>query len=296
MPGTTDSRSRPQPRAGRAGKPSRRVRRYWLYGRHAVAAALANPRRRKLALLATGEALEKLEIHQPVPRDGSIARGVEIVGRARLDRLFCGTGAMTDGAQIPPHQGLALEVAPLPPTDTDAFIAEAPADALLLILDQVSDPRNVGAILRSASVLGAHGVMMTARHGPAETGALAKAASGALETVPLLRPPNIAQTMDRLKAGGFWCIGLDGHAPLPLDAALAQTAGGRRALVLGGEGGGMRRLTAGTCDLLACIAMHRAAAVDSLNVAATAAIALYAAMRYRQAPTGPDSQHDGAHP
>ena len=184
--------------------------------------------------------------------------------RRLLDRRF-GTGAV--------HQGIALHCEPLPPPDLDAIAAE-PGPARLLLLDRVSDPRNVGAVLRSAAAFGVRAVIMPAAGAPAETAALAKAAAGALERVPLARTVNLARTLERLKTAGYWFAALDGTADLPL-ARLDLT--GRIGLVLGAEGAGIRRLVRRACDFEAAIPMSGGA--DSLNVAVAAGIALYEAHR-----------------
>ena len=229
----------------------------WLYGIHAVVAALANPTRRLRRLLLTEEAEAALaaRARQPWPL------GVERVERARLDTLL---------GRDTVHQGAALLA--------DLLASPALAVALeragpVLVLDQVSDPRNVGAILRCAAAFGAACVIVQERNAPEETGALAKAASGALETVPLLRAVNIARTLIALKAAGCWTVALDSGGGALSGAALAQR---RLALVLGAEGEGLRRLTRDTCDEVAGIAMPGGSvALDSLNVAAAAAVALY---------------------
>ena len=181
--------------------------------------------------------------------------------RGRLDHLL--------GHDIA-HQGVALLADPLPTPSLQQML-ERPGP--IIVLDQLTDPRNVGAILRSAAAFGAAGVITQDRNAPDETGALAKAASGALETMPLLRAVNIARTLIALKAANVWCVGLDAGG-----AALSGPgfAGRRVALVLGAEGDGLRRLTRETCDELAGLPMPGARGLlDSLNVSAAAAVALY---------------------
>jgi 23S rRNA (guanosine2251-2'-O)-methyltransferase len=231
----------------------------WLYGQHAVAAALANPARRLRRLLLTEEAATSLaeRLRQPwaIPH--------ETVERARLDHLL--------GRDVV-HQGLALLADPLG-TPSLQHALERPGP--VVVLDQVTDPRNVGAILRSAAAFGASTVIAQERNAPEETGALAKAASGALETVPLLRAVNIARTLVALKAAGVWMVGLDagGAAKLSGPALMGRRVG----LVLGAEGAGLRRLTRETCDEVAGLAIK--GAMESLNVAAAAAVALYEVTR-----------------
>lgn len=246
MPNRTQHRGRP-PVAGEL----------WLHGRHAVAAALANRRRTVRRLLQT-------EAGEAVAAARSRGISVETVERRVLDRRF-GTASV--------HQGIALQCDPLPPPDLDA-IAAAPGPARLLLLDRVSDPRNVGAVLRSAEAFGVRAVIMPAAGAPAETAALAKAAAGALERVALARVVNLARTLERLKAAGYWFAALDGEADLPL-GRLDLT--GRVGLVLGAEGAGIRRLVRRACDFEAAIPMIGGA--DSLNVAVAAGIALYEAHR-----------------
>ena len=250
---------KPHPREHHRGPPPAPGGAVWLYGRHAVAAALANPARRLRRLLATeeGEAELLTRLRQP----WSLAP--ERTERARLDHLL-GREAV--------HQGLALLADPLAPPPL-AQLLDRPGP--VLVLDQISDPRNVGAILRSAAAFGAAGVIAQDRNAPEETGSLAKAASGALETVPLLRAVNIARTLVALKAADRWVVGLDAAGAEPLSAT--ALAGRKLVLVLGAEGEGLRRLTRETCDLVVKLAMP--GAMESLNVSAAAAIALYEVTR-----------------
>ncbi len=226
----------------------------WLYGHHAIAAALANPARRLRRLLLTDEAEAAISKHLPPPW----AIAPERVDRARLDLLL--------GRDVV-HQGAALLADPLAPPSLQSVL-EKPG--VIVVLDQVTDPRNVGAIMRSAAAFGAAAVITQDRNAPEETGGLAKAASGALETLPLLRAVNIARTIIALKAANVWCIGLDAAGKPLSGPAFADR---RVALVLGAEGEGLRRLTKETCDEIAGLTI--AGAVESLNVSAAASIALY---------------------
>jgi 23S rRNA (guanosine2251-2'-O)-methyltransferase len=171
-----------------------------------------------------------------------------------------------------PHQGVVIEVEPLEDPWLDGLLHDAPERAILLVLDQVTDPHNVGAILRSAAAFGAIGIVTQDRHSPAESGALAKAASGALERVPWARVVNLARALEDIGEAGFWRIGLSGEAQMDLKDALGPA---RVALVLGAEGTGLRPNTAEHCDSLARLPISNAA--ESLNVSNAAAIALYAA-------------------
>ena len=243
--------SRPAPRPAAAG--------LWLHGRHAVEAALANPRRSCHRLLATRDALARFE--RPPERPGL---EIATVPRERIEREL-GSEAV--------HQGLALLVAPLAPVDL-ATIADPAGPRLLVALDQVSDPRNVGAILRSAAAFGAAAVIVPQHGSPPETGVLAKAAAGALELVPLARVTNLARALEELKGLGYWSVGLAARAERSLDDLPALE---RLVLVLGAEGKGMRRLVGERCDLLVRIPL--AAGVESLNVAVAAGIALHALAR-----------------
>ncbi len=226
----------------------------WIYGQHAVAAALANPGRRLRRLVLTEEAEASLTAVLPPPWSLQAER----MDRGGIDRLL-GRDAV--------HQGFALLADPLAPPSL-AQMLERPGP--VLVLDQVTDPRNIGAILRSAAAFGIAGVITQDRNSPEETGGLAKAASGALETVPLLRAVNIARTLVALKAAGLWVVGLDAGAKKLTGIDFAER---RVALVLGAEGDGLRRLTRETCDETAGLAMS--GAMNSLNVSAAAAVALY---------------------
>jgi 23S rRNA (guanosine2251-2'-O)-methyltransferase len=239
-------KKRHRPSAPSSGKPR-------LWGRHAVSAALANPNRRAIKLLATREAAARLDL----PKDLTVT----FADVADLGRLVPADA---------PHQGLVLEVEPLEDVFLDELLA-GEGDAPLLVLDQVTDPHNVGAILRSAAAFGARGIVTQDRHSPPEGGALARAASGALEVVPWARVVNLARALDEIAEAGFWRIGLTGEA----ERTLAQAIGSARiALVLGAEGEGIRPNTAAHCDELARLPISDRA--ESLNVSNAAAVALYA--------------------
>ena len=229
----------------------------WVYGRHAVAAALDNPDRRVLKAWATREATGIMQF----PRNVTVT----LADVADLGRLVPNDA---------PHQGVVIEVEALGDIWLDGILADAPERAVVLVLDQVTDPHNVGAVLRSAAAFGAAAVIVTEHAAPPSTGVLGKAASGALEIVPLVRVVNLARALDRLKEAGFWCCGLDAEAPEPL---AALDLGQRAALVLGSEGGGLRRLVRERCDYLA--RLPTGPALASLNVSNAAAIALYELVR-----------------
>jgi 23S rRNA (guanosine2251-2'-O)-methyltransferase len=238
-------------KARQASKAENRPR-FW--GRHAVAAALANPERRIVRLWATREAAGDYAIDPAVP--------VTFADVADLGRLV---------PRDAPHQGIVAEVERLDDILLADLLDRAEDGRPLLLLDQVTDPHNVGAILRSAAAFGALGVVTQDRHAPPESGALAKAASGALETMPWVRVVNLARALDDIAAAGFWRIGLAGEAEMTLAEALGPA---RVALVLGAEGEGMRQNTEAHCDALARLPIT---GIESLNVSNAAAVALYAA-------------------
>jgi 23S rRNA (guanosine2251-2'-O)-methyltransferase len=232
----------------------------WLYGIHSVRAALANPRRRRLRLLATREAANLLRQDADPPRPQA-----EIVDRTAIDRLL----------PHAVHQGLALEAHLLDNPSLEAILAGP--GSLLLVLDRANDPQNVGAVLRSAAAFGASAVVLPKDHAPPISGALAKAASGALEVVPLVTVTNLARALDALKAAGYWCVGLSGDATQPLDEIDLK---GRIALIIGAEGEGLRRLTREACDFL--VRLPTEGPIADVNMSNAAAIALYEAVRQRK--------------
>ena len=232
----------------------------FLYGLHTVRAALDNPRRVKRRLLATANALGRLS------ETGEIGKvTVETVAPRDLDRIL-GSEAV--------HQGVALEV--------DAVsrfgLSDLHAPKLLVILDQVTDPHNVGAILRTACAFGADAVLTTQRHSPRETGVMAKAASGALDLVPLIEVRNLGDAIEQLKRDGMQVLGFDSEAPAPL---VPRGGGGALAIVLGAEGKGLRQRTRSLCDEM--VRLDMPGPIKSLNVSNAAAIALFAATTAREA-------------
>ncbi|MEO6394753.1 MAG: 23S rRNA (guanosine(2251)-2'-O)-methyltransferase RlmB [Devosia sp.] len=226
----------------------------YLYGLHTVRAALDNPRREKRALLATPNALarlketgtvERLKVTETTPKD--------------LDRLL-GADAV--------HQGVALEVAPV----SRFGLNDIAAPRLVVVLDQITDPHNVGAILRTACAFGADALVTTERHSPRETGVMAKAASGALDLIPMIEVRNLGDAIEALKARGMRVLGLDSEASEPLRP---RPGGGPLAIVLGAEGKGLRQRTRELCDEM--VRLEMPGAIKSLNVSNAAAIALFAA-------------------
>jgi len=227
--------------------------RFW--GKHAVAAALDNPDRKVLRAWATRDAVAFMNF----PRDVAVT----MADVADLGRLVPNDA---------PHQGVVIEVEPLEEVWLDDILTSAAERAVVLVLDQVTDPHNVGAILRSAAAFGVAGIVTQDRHSPPESGVVAKSASGALERVPWARVVNLARALEEIGEAGFWRIGLAGD----VETTLAEALGPQRvALVLGAEGPGLRPNTRDHCDALARLPISDA--VESLNVSNAAAVALYAA-------------------
>jgi 23S rRNA (guanosine2251-2'-O)-methyltransferase len=229
----------------------------WLYGVHAVKAALANPKRFVRRAVVTERAAEEI--------------GAKLLGRVKHEMadMHGISKILPDGAV---HQGAALLVEPLPRLELDAVLDQAHGKRrVVLIMDQITDPHNAGAILRTAVAFGVTAVVVQDRHSPPEAGVLAKAASGALDIVPVVTVVNIARTLEDLGKREFWRIALAGDG----ESTLAQAADhkGDVALVLGSEGAGVRRLVRETCDVAAHVPI--ASAMESLNVSNAAAIALY---------------------
>jgi len=226
-----------------------------LWGKHAVAAALDNADRKVLRAWATREAAAFMKFPNEV--------AVTLAEAPDLGRLV---------PHDAPHQGVVIEVEALEEAWLDDILTAASEQAVLLVLDQVTDPHNLGAILRSAAAFGAVGIVTQDRHSPPESGVVAKAASGALERMPWARVVNLARALEEIGDAGFWRIGLTGDANTELKDALGPQ---RVALVLGAEGPGLRPNTREHCDALARLPISDA--VESLNVSNAAAVALYAA-------------------
>ncbi len=226
----------------------------YLYGLHTVRAALDNPRRIKRKLLATPNGLNRLAEGGDLPK-----LPLEDKTPKELDQILGGEAV---------HQGVALEVDPI-----DRFgLKDLDRRDLVIVLDQVTDPHNVGAILRTACAFGADAVITTARYAPRETGVLAKSASGALDMIPLVTVRNLGDALEELKSGGMTCLGFDSEAPGLLRP---RSAGGPLAIVLGAEGKGLRQKTRSLCDEM--VRLDMPGPIKSLNVSNAAAIALFAA-------------------
>jgi 23S rRNA (guanosine2251-2'-O)-methyltransferase len=227
---------------------------HFLFGKHPVLAALANPMRKVKRVLVTKNTQKELEAELRSQRN------LQLVEGGKLESM------------LPPgsvHQGIALECEPLAQPSLSHWLDEK-IEKPVLLLDQVTDPHNVGAILRSAAAFDVGAVIVTDRNAPAESGVMAKAASGGFEVVPLITVVNLVQAMETLKKAGYWTAGLDGHAKeMIADAKLDK----KTALVLGAEGAGLRRLTSEHCDFLVKLPIH--AQMESLNVSNAAAVALY---------------------
>jgi 23S rRNA (guanosine2251-2'-O)-methyltransferase len=241
-----------------------------LYGVHAVAAAWTNPVRKIRDLFVTEAGLEALDSAFDKASQAELDRPEpQLVGKEDLDKL------------LPPgavHQGVALSCAPLPEVQIEDICIAAANDpaALVVVLDQVTDPHNVGAVLRSAAAFGAKAVIVQDRHAPPVTGTLAKTASGAVEVVPLVRVTNLARAIDDLKGAGFWTVGLAESGARNLHEVDLT---GRSALVMGSEGEGIRRLTGERCDEI--VRLPTGGPIGSLNVSNAAAVALYEVARRR---------------
>ncbi len=261
------SSNRPAAKAPNAQKGAQGA---WLYGLHPVAAAWMNPERRVHRLLATEGGRAALDGVIAEARAKGLNRpGLTVVDKTELDRI------MPPGAV---HQGVAADVAALPDVGIEDLCNELAglSQAVIVVLDQVTDPHNVGAILRSAAAFGAKAVVVTERHAPEATGVLAKSASGALEAVPLVRVTNLARALTDLQQAGFWSVGL---AELGKSTLAQLDLTGKSVLVMGAEGSGLRRLTMERCDVIA--RLPTGGPVGSLNVSNAAAVALYEVARLR---------------
>lgn len=227
-----------------------------LYGRHAVLSALKNPHRKISKLLCTKENAE--EIRRTAPNIS-----LQIVERKEIDKLL-----PTETV----HQGFALFCSELSPVAIEDIIAlaEHQENCHVLILDQVTDPQNIGAIIRSAVAFNTLALIVHDKNSPTETGSMAKASAGMIEFLPICRVTNLSRALEQLKNAGFWTIGMDGYAKTTIDKL---KKGGKNAVIMGSEGKGMRRLVEENCDITVKLPMNER--VESLNVATAAAIMLY---------------------
>jgi 23S rRNA (guanosine2251-2'-O)-methyltransferase len=264
----TRARDQKNERRPEREKPAHNPNAILLWGLHTARAAWLNPKRRVFRAWLTENIRNSFEPVMAEARENLLKRpDPKRVERQELDRL-------TPPGSV--HQGIVVEAAPLPEPPLHDIVAGDNPPELLLMLDQVTDPHNVGAILRSAATFGAGAVIMTERNAPGTTGVLAKAASGALEHVPQIHVVNLARALDQLREAGYWCVGLAEEGGKNL-SALDLT--GRTLLVLGAEGDGLRQLTRKKCDELA--RLPTGGAIGSLNVSNAAAVALYEVRRQK---------------
>jgi 23S rRNA (guanosine2251-2'-O)-methyltransferase len=241
----------------------------WLFGTHAVMAALANPKRQCQRLVLAAQSKDDFEIlyAEAAQKGGHEDLIAEIRDKNEISAL------LSPGAV---HQGVALLTVPLPARHIEDVCkrAETLETATVVVLDQATDPHNIGAVMRSALAFGALAVIVQDRHAPDITGTLAKTASGAVENLDYIKVTNLVRALDDLKDAGFWCLGLDGSATEPLDSLDLPE---KTSLVLGAEGKGLRRLSLEACDFTAKIPMTDA--MESLNLSVAAAVSLYEVFR-----------------
>lgn len=261
------SRNKARPPRLREGRPTAkppepRGSGIWLFGKHPVMAALRNPNRKIHKLMVSKKSTKNYNDELSEINETVRELEPEIVPPVMLEKLLPSDCV---------HQGIALATSPLtpPPLEDCAKISEGQTN-LVLVLDQVTDPHNVGAIMRTAAAFGAKAVVTTDRHAPPESGTLAKSASGTLEIIPWVRVSNLARALDNLAKIGYWRIGLDSHTDMTIDEA---DFGKNIVIVLGAEGAGLRKGTRDHCDAIVKLPMKHA--VESLNVSNAAAIALY---------------------
>ncbi len=234
---------------------SQKEKSLFLFGNHPVSAALQNPSREIIEILLTRESGHAIPVPAHIP--------IRYVRKEELDELV-GVDRV--------HQGIVARCRPLKPRSIEDVLCQADraSKAVVILLDQVTDPHNVGAILRSALAFDALAVIMPEAGAPDETGVLAKSASGALDLISLIKVPNLARAMEKLKQNGFWCIGMDGNAPKTLSEEKLPT---KCAFVMGSEGTGLRQLTQKNCDYMTKLPINPI--IDSLNVSVATALTLY---------------------
>jgi 23S rRNA (guanosine2251-2'-O)-methyltransferase len=242
----------------------------WIYGRHAVIAALENPDRNCHRLMVTQDFVKS--------HGDELEKALRSTNRKRPDPEVQDRRIIEDMLQGAVHQGIALQADPLPRISLEDILddlSDSPS-ALVIALDQATDPQNIGAVLRSAAAFGASGVIIPDKNAPETTATMAKTACGALERIPFIRVTNLSRSMDQLRESGFWSVGMDGYAEQMISKVDLK---GKVLLVMGSEGTGLRRLTKEKCDFLAKIPISQA--VESLNLSNATAVALYEIARQR---------------